>query len=279
MLALATSIWGASFALIKSGVADVDPLVFLALRFGGGALVYALVFHRFLRPTRDEVKWGLLLGVLLWSGNIMQTTGLTQISPERSAFLTALNVLGVPFLLMAFWRQRISLGVWMSVLLACAGLVVLYWTSVGFSMQRGDVLTLGCAAVFSGHILVMSEGGKRCRPMQMCAVQLVSGGLGMLLLVPLGLHGVSLVTTLQRIPHDAWIALAWLGTIGTVVPFGLQAKFQPQTTPTRAAVMYTMEPVFATIFAALLLGSALSPRDAIGCVLLLLAVVVAEFKR
>ena len=279
MLALATAIWGASFAVIKTGVADVNPLVFLALRFGGGALVYAIIFHRQSWPTRTELIWGLYLGALLWSGNILQTVGLTEISPARSAFLTSLNVLGVPFLLMVCWRQRIGMGVWISVLLACAGLIVLYWTHAGFSMQRGDLLTLGCAAIFSGHIVVMSSAGKRGRPLPLCGVQLVSAGVAFCVMLPLGLHGVPLGEVVRHISRATWWGLGWLATVGTVVPFALQATFQPRTSPTRAAVMFTMEPVFATLFAAILIGTSFSPRDAVGCGLLLLAVAVAEFKR
>ncbi len=279
MLALATAIWGASFAVIKTGVAEIDPLVFLALRFGGGALVYMVFFHRRAWPTRTEIVWGLYLGALLWSGNILQTVGLTEISPARSAFLTSLNVLGVPFLLMIFWKQRVSLGVWMSVLLACAGLVVLYWTHAGMSMQRGDLLTLGCAAIFSGHILVMSSAGKRGRPLPLCGVQLVSAGIAMCALLPVGLHGTPFREVLLQVSPATWWGLGWLATFGTVLPFALQATYQPRTTPTRAAVMFTLEPVFATAFAAILIGTTLSPRDAVGCGLLLLAVAVAEFKR
>ncbi len=279
MLAIATAIWGVSFAIIKTGVAELDPLVFLAIRFGVGALVYVLVFARHMRPTRTDLVWGLFLGVIMWAGNVLQTVGLAEISPARSAFLTALNVLGVPLLMLAVWRQRVSSMVWLSIVLACAGLVVLYWTSAGFSMRRGDLLTLGCAAVFSAHILVMSSGGKRARPLTMCGVQLVIAGIGMVALLPLGLHGAPLGETVRHISRATWWGLAWLTTAGTVVSFALQAKFQPMTTPTRAAVIFTMEPVFATACAAILLGTTLTLRDAIGCGMLLVAVGVAELRR
>ena len=147
----ATLIWGTSFVFIKSAVTHMDPVLFLALRFGLGALAYIVVMNRRAWPTRRELLWGAALGLFLWAGNVFQTIGLQTITPSRSAFLTSLSVVMVPILTVILWRRVPPPGIWAAVVLALAGLSVLYWTAAGFSFALGDILTLGCTLVFSFH--------------------------------------------------------------------------------------------------------------------------------
>lgn len=263
-LIAATAIWGLSFVLIKDAVGAMDPLQFLGLRFGFGAVLFAALMMRSW-PTRAEWAWGAALGALLWLGNVFQTVGMVSITPSRSAFLTSLSVVLVPLLVVVIHRHVPPLGIWVAVLLAAVGLVVLYWTALGWTIGLGDALTLGCAVVFAGHIMVMNATADRVRPMPLCGVQLLVAGALMCAMLPFARDPVAL----QAIPSRGWRAILWLGTIGTVVPFAIQAQWQPRSTPSRAAVIFTLEPVFATAFAAAVAGAVLTDRDVLGSFLIL----------
>jgi drug/metabolite transporter (DMT)-like permease len=278
-LVAATIIWGTSFVIIKRAVTRMDPFVFLSLRFGAGALVYALVMNRRAWPHRRELIYGAWLGLFLWAGNVCQTLGLQTVTPSRSAFLTSLSVVFVPLLVVSLWRRIPPPGIWAAVVLALAGLTVLYRTAVGFTFARGDLLTLACAVIFSGHILVMgTRGSAASRPLALCAVQLVVCAALMWVIEPFA-ASQSLATTFAHTPREAWYSIAFLASVGTVVPFALQAAFQPRSTPSRAAVIFTLEPVFATVFAAITIGTVLTAREITGSALLLSSMFVAELWR
>jgi drug/metabolite transporter (DMT)-like permease len=275
-LVLATAIWGLSFVFIKDAVRAMDPYVFLAVRFTLGALIFVLILCRTQRPTRAEWLWGAALGVFLWGGNVLQTVGIQWITPSRSAFLTSLTVILVPVLVVVVHRTVPPPGIWAAVLLAVAGLVVLYWTAMGWTVGAGDILTMGCAIVFAGHILVMNATGGRTRPIVLCGVQLAACAALMCVLVPLFARGPLIP---GDVPAATWRAILWLGTIGTVIPFALQTTWQPRSTPARAAVIFTLEPVFATAFAVAVAGAAFTVRDVIGSMLILAGALTAELWR
>ncbi len=275
-LILATAIWGLSFVFIKDAVRAVDPYVFLAVRFGMGAAVFVVLLMRLPRPTRAEWMWGAALGAFMWAGNVLQTVGIQWITPSRSAFLTSLTVILVPVLVVLLYRRVPPPGIWVAVVLAFGGLVVLYWTSMGWTFTTGDILTMGCAVVFAGHILVMNASGGRGRPLVLCGVQLGVTALLMCALVPLFARDP---ISLRGIPAGPWRSILWLGTIGTVIPFALQTTWQPRSTPARAAVIFTLEPVFATLFAVAVAGAVLTQRDVIGSLLILAGAFTAELWR
>lgn len=275
-LIFATAVWGMSFVFIKDAVRTMDPYLFLATRFSMGAAIFALLLVRGAPPTRAEWTWGAILGLFMWGGNVCQTVGIQWITPSRSAFLTSLTVILVPVVVIPLHRRVPPPGIWAAVVLAGAGLVVLYWTAMGWTFGLGDVLTMGCAVVFAGHILATNASGGRGRPLVMCGVQLGVTALLMCALVPFLSRGP---ITLSGIAPSTWRSVLWLGTLGTVIPFGIQTTWQPRSTPSRAAVIFTLEPVFATLFAVAAAGAMFTQRDVIGSVLILAGALTAEVWR
>ena len=158
-----TLLWGLSFTVTKDLLAGLPPFALLALRFalGAGALL-ALAGAALRRTGARTWRMGLLLGAVLYASFVLQTLGLAQTTPARSAFLTAGYVFLVPLLGYAFGRERVGRGVAWGALLATAGLALLTRPEVTAEVRRGDVLSALCALGFAVHILGLGRLAGAC---------------------------------------------------------------------------------------------------------------------
>ena len=276
-LLLATLIWGATFTLIHKALASVDPVLFVALRFGLAAPLTLLFFHRRVRlGSLLQLGRGVLLGTVLFLGYLLQTLGLVHTSASRSGFFTSLAVLFVPMLLAVLERRRPRGGVILSVALALAGLWVMnpgILEGAGSGTALGDALTIGCAFVFAVQILLMDRTPTAGHTWTLTFWQVLT--VAVLATACLPFRGpLQLEWTL-----DLVLALLICGLLATVLALALQIRFQREIAPEKAAVIYTMEPVFAVFFAWLLAGEHLSTREALGGLLILGGLLGAELDR
>jgi len=296
-LVLTCAVWGMGFNWNKEGQAllgerlglvfddpdmvSLGPGLFLAMRFVIGTLLWMAVFPRSLRGwSKLTVFGGMLAGAFLAAGMLLQHYGLASTSESLSAFLTSLCVLFTPILAVVFFRQRIGMGLWATVACATAGvaLMTVFREQAGF--DRGAVLGLLCAVVFSGHILAIDAIGKREDPWRFTLAQFAFGALffsAFCILWPGGtrlmdLHRLGEVV----VSRQFLIWLAVVSTIGTVLPFGMMLRYQPRTSPTRAALTYVSEPVFATTYAWLVAGRTIGGIAAVGAALIIAGNVGAE---
>src|SRR5262249_3026832 len=163
LLVLVTLVWGATFVVIKEALADISPLLFNLVRMALAALLMAATYYRELHPfTRGAVRAGVIVGIFLWLGYSLQTTGLKLTTPSKSGFLTGVSVVLVPLILALGWKRHINRWTVKGVLAAFVGLYLLTvpatdgWGLAQFeSVNRGDLLTLGCALVFAFHIIFL----------------------------------------------------------------------------------------------------------------------------
>lgn len=188
LLILITLIWGSNFVVIKNALADISPLFFNAVRMSLAAVVLAAIFYRELpRLTGGAVRSGCLVGMFLFIGNELQTSGLKYTTPSKSAFLTGVSVVLVPVLLAVFWKRGINRLTSIGVALAFAGLYLLTVpASAGAglnlrSMNHGDLLTLGAAVVFAFHIIFIEHATKNHSWQQITVVQVTVTALLMIL--------------------------------------------------------------------------------------------------
>jgi drug/metabolite transporter (DMT)-like permease len=264
-----TMIWGTSFILIRNTLHGVGPFTLLAMRFIIGFLVLFILFNRRMRRiTRADVTAGLLLGCLFFAGNALQTSGLQYTSASVSGFITALSVVMVPPVALVILRQRVTRGAVLGIALATIGLALLSLKD-GLSLGYGDLLTLGCAVVFAFHIVYTSKYAARTEPTVMVAVQFALAALA-----ALAVAGTT--ETIGPLSNEVWLAALYLGLFPTALCFVLQVYGQRRTSATRAALIYTAEPVFAALFAYLVAGEMLGPRGLVGCVLILAGMLAAE---
>lgn len=289
------AIWGSSFALMRfflsGGGGDVrgaaSPLLllcarmaiscgllagFLALRPEGRKQLAALRAPGAFRRPGSLLRDGALVGLLLAGGFLLQTEGLARTTASRSGFLTGLVVLFTPLLELLLFRRRPSLPTLAGLVLAFAGMASLAGPldGSGAATLVGDLLTVACAFVFAGHIVALGRVSAR-HPvlplllLQLCATGLVAASVGPFAEVP-------------RLPADPrlWAAIVYLALFATLLAFGVQTWAQRKVTPVRMALLSTLEPVFAALWAALLLGERLAPHEWRGAALILSGVVVGE---
>ncbi|MEO7058359.1 MAG: DMT family transporter [Lapillicoccus sp.] len=268
LLVVLTAVWGSTFFLIRDLVETVPPLDFLALRFTLAAVLMVALFWRPLRALgRREWVVGAALGLLYGVAQILQTIGLSLTDASVSGFITGLYVVLTPVLSALLLRERPSRATWFAVLLSTTGLAVLALR--GVSVGLGESLTLACAAVYALHIIGLGRWSTRTHATGMSAVQMIV---------------IALVCCIGAVPGGItwpqgvgqWTSVVYMATAAGVLALWAQTWAQARLTATRAAVVMTLEPVFAALFAVLFGGESLTPRMLVGGVLVVAAMYVVE---
>ena len=272
-------IWGSAFVAQRFGAEHMAFASFTAVRHALGALVLLVVvaiFDRGSRRTRTEraARWrevllpGLGVGVALSGGSLLQQAGLQTTTAGNAGFITGLYMVFIPIVGYLVFRQRASRWVWLG---AAMGLVGLYLLSVrdGFQVNIGDLLVLGCAVFWTGHILALERLGA-LDPFRLCVVQFATCAVISLVFAvafePTPLSGVA--QTLGPLAYAAFLS--------TGVGFTLQVVGQRDAPASHAALIMALEAVFAAIGGAVVLGERMYLRALLGAGLMLAAVVVAQ---
>jgi len=283
-LLAATAVWGATFVTVKDALAASDTFTFLALRFGVGAIAAGLISLVFARPStplgmnggartlgmnRRVLKVGLGLGLVLFGGYALQTLGLERTTPARSAFVTGLTVIFVPFVSWALNRTRPAVRAFVAPLVALVGLQRLTGVSLSDPIPPGDLLTLGCAVLYAFHIAGTGKYGKGLPSLKLTAVQLA---------VVAVLSGGLLPFVERRFePTPAyWGAVLFTGVVASALAIGVQVWAQTKLTAVRAAVIYSLEPVFALAWALVTGLGWPSAAELVGGAFILIAVLISE---
>lgn len=265
-----TFIWGSTFIAIKWGLESLSPLLFLAIRFSIAALLFALFFGRSLRTiTWSTVKAGALLGCLLCLGFALQTVGLEWTTASKSSFITGLMVVFTPLVHFAMGRSRPTRGNLGGVAVVTLGLWLLT-DPTGGSFNRGDVLTLLCAAVFATYIVMLDRLSPDHPVLPLTFVQIAVTAL-------LSWAGAGALETVRVAPTaTALWTTAYLAVAATILTGYVMTRYQRDTTPTRAAIIYSVEPVWASAMAALVLGERLTPVGMVGAAIILCGVLLSS---
>jgi drug/metabolite transporter (DMT)-like permease len=274
-LALNTIIWGSTFVMVKGALANISPILFLALRFSLATAALLAVLRRPLTRrgvTGGEIRAGLLIGLFLFAGYFFQTIGLQFTSAPKSAFLTATSSVMVPLLARLVYRSRPQRCEVLGLLAATAGMGLMTLEGPLGSVNSGDLLTLCCAVAYAGHIVTLGHYSEK---MSFETLSVFQVGTAALLAGSLFWWGES--------PRLAWrpavvLAIVVTGLLATALAFTIQAWAQQYTTSTRTALIYMLEPVFAWLTSYLLVGEGLSMRAAAGAALILGGVLMVETK-
>jgi drug/metabolite transporter (DMT)-like permease len=265
-----TAVWGYTFVVVQDAVARMPVMDFLAWRFVVASVVMIVLRPTCLRNvTRLELLRGVGLGAMLGLGYIAQTYGLRYTSAAISGFITGMFVVLTPVMSWILLRRKTSRNTWMVVALATAGLALLSLN--GWSVGIGELLTLGCAVFFAIHIVGLGEWSSQYGPYPFALLQI--GTLAVISLIAAIPGGIAL-------PPDpgVWKAIGITGVLATAVAFFVQTWAQSIVSATRAAVVMTMEPVFAGLFAVVIGGNQLTLRTLGGAACILAAMLVITLK-
>jgi drug/metabolite transporter (DMT)-like permease len=291
-LLLATLAWAGSFTWAKAAGDGVNqaaglpsgalfgPLLLLAWRFTAAGVLWLMLIPGAWRGwSRESVGRSVLLGALLWAGQTVQMLGLDRTSEAVNAFLTSLTVVFVPLLMVVVVRRPPRGTLWLPVSLAAVGI----WLMTGAAptgFGAGEMLGLACAVLFSAHMIVLGEVARWDSPWRLAAGQFLSVGIGSVGACLLVTHGAIPVTLPVQwailTSSELWLYVMLLIVVSTMAAFGLMFYFQPKLDPTRAALIYLAEPVFAALYAYVAVGRTLSVIALFGAGLILAANVLVE---
>lgn len=277
LLVLMTLIWGATFVLNKAALQSASPLFFNAVRMSMAAILLAIYYRRHLAQlTRPALRAGAAVGLFLFLGFAFQMTGLHLTTPSKSAFLTGVSTVLVPLLLIVIWRAHINHWRAAGIVTAFVGLFFMtvppgrQGIADFGSVNLGDVLTIACAVAFAFQIIFVGRASQRFPFEQIAVLQMATAALLTALATPLLEH-----------PHmqlSATVVSAILitGILGTAVAFTVQAWAQQFTPATHAALIFTLEPVFAWLTSRVVLNEHLGLRAGVGALLILAGVLMSE---
>ncbi|HUK56008.1 MAG TPA: DMT family transporter [Nitrospiria bacterium] len=265
-----TFIWGGTFVVVKVGLGDFSPVLLVALRFSLAALVlFVFGLKRILRIDRVLLWKGSLLGSLLFLGFALQTIGLNDTTASKSAFITGLMVIFTPVFQFAIEKRVPKLGNLVGVAVVTAGLWLLTSPS-GAGFTRGDALTLLCAAVFGLYIVMLDLFSKATEPLPLTFVQMLTPAILGWTTLPL------LETPVWHPTANAITVLLYCALLGNVLSSYVQTRYQRDTTPTRAAIIFTVEPLWASILGYLMLKEMIGYWGMAGGALIIAGILVSE---
>ena len=276
-LAFCTLLWGATFVVVKNSLDHASVFLFLAVRFTlAAALMIAFRPRSCARQEGKSCSPAPRLGLFMFGGYAFQTAGLQYTTPAKSGFVTGSSVVLVPLLLAIFWRRHLTRWAYAGALAAVVGLYFLTVPAEGIAhLNRGDLLTFVAAALYAVHIILVGEYTQRHSHGALSVLQVAACGL---LAWPAAAAAAALG---WQAPRFAWhwellVGIAICAVFATAAAFSIQLWAQQYTTSSHAAILFTLEPVFAVITSYLLIGERLSGRALVGAAFVLGGILLAE---
>lgn len=275
MLLMAAAIWGMGFVAQRLGMDHMGPYTFNGLRFllGALSLLPLLLWLRVRQPShpapvKSLLTGGLLAGGVLFAAATLQQVGLLYTTAAKAGFITGFYIIIVP-LLGLLLRHQTGVNTWVGGAVALVGLYLLSVTD-DFSMNVGDLLQVAGALFWAIHLLVLDHYSSRVAPIRLAAVQfLVCGLLSLAMAFLLEVPSVAGAVA-------GWQALLYAGLVSVGVGYTLQVLGQRQAHPAHAAIILSLETVFAAIGGVLLLGEHLDSRAVLGCSLMLVGMLLSQ---
>jgi len=269
-LIVVTVIWGGGFTASDMALETLLPFQIMTIRFFlAAALMGGMSIKKLNGIEKGELKAGVLMGGALFMGFAFQIIGLQYTTVSKNAFLTATNVVLVPFIVYVIYRKRVKSGEIIGAVLAIIGVGVLSLEN-NLTLGLGDGLTLICAVGFAFQIFLTGEFVQKHRAavlnfIQMCTAFVLSAGC-------LVLFGQLDFAVSGR---SMW-SVVYLGVVSTAVTYLLQTTCQRYVDETKAAVILSLESVFGTLFSVWLLGEHINVRMMVGCIIILTAVIISN---
>ncbi|WP_161864523.1 DMT family transporter [Pseudomonas yangonensis] len=276
LMLITAMIWGSAFVAQRLGMDSIGPFLYTGLRFALACVLLlpllALLQRRQRRPVaplnRNLLIGGVVMGLALSIGINLQQVGLLFTTVTNSGFITGLYVIVVPILGLLI-GQRSSAGIWLGASLAVVGMFLLS-VGEGFTVASGDWLQLAGAFVWGIHVLLVGFFASRHDPLRLAFIQFATCAVISLLLAMI-FETATLDGIVQTAP-----AILYGGLFGVAVGFTLQVVAQQHAIASHAAIILSLEAVFAAIAGALLLGEVLALRGYLGCALMFGGMLLAQ---
>lgn len=270
LLFATTFIWGSTFVVVKAGTEYISSSLFIALRFGIGALFFAVILFKQLRTIPIQtLKKSLILGTLLGTGILLQNQGIYQTTASKSAFITGLMVIFTPIVQFILERRPPRIGNLLGIIVVTYGLYLLTSPS-GSEINSGDILVLISAVIFGVYIVYLDIFSKTENVLHLAFLQVTITTIIAAFVVPFE-------TIIFNPTTQLLLSILYMGVCATVFTTYIQTRFQKETTPTRAVIIFTIEPVITAVLAYIFLNEILGTIGVIGAVLIVSGILISEF--
>ncbi len=271
-LLLVAAIWGSGFVVTKNVVNHITPFYMLTIRFFISFILMAIVFWEKVKSTKlEDIKAGFIIGFFLFMGFATQTYGIKYTTASKQAFITATNVVMVPFFYWFVSKKRPKSHEIMSAIICFIGIGILSVEN-NFRIGLGDSLTLLCAVFFASHIVSIGVYAKKHDPILLTIYQ-------MLITVILSLLAAIIYEPkMPIITKEIIFPILYLSIFGTLIGFLIQNIAQKYTSSTRAAIILSLEALFGSLFSFVFLKEPFSLKFLIGCSAILFSIINTETK-
>lgn len=270
IMLVVTIFWGSSYLFMKMGLDSIQVFNLIALRFGLAFILAGILFYkRLIKLNMQTLKNGFILGTVLFLAISVVTIGVKSTSASNAGFLFSLAVVFVPIILTILFKKRPEKKVIFGVVCSISGIALLTITD-GLKISSGDLLIILGALFYAIHIIVTDKLTKDTDPISLGLIQLgVTGALGMVF---------SFIFEKPQLPNtvESGIAILALGILCSAVGFIGQTTAQKYTTPTHTGLIFSLEPVFAALFAFIFADEALTARGYLGASLVLLGIFISK---
>ncbi|WNC16673.1 DMT family transporter [Brevibacillus brevis] len=279
-LLLIAFVWGTTFLIVQQAISALPPNAFNAVRFTIAALFLLIVQLAFYRRSWKQwrgplIRAGMILGFWLCLGYALQTVGLLYTTPSKAGFITGLSVVLVPLLTLLLMKERVKPAAVVGVILAAVGLYLLTQNQ-SFSFNVGDILVFGCAICFAMQIVFTGKYAPHYPALPLAITQLGT---------------VAVLSWLYAFFFEDWrlafdpdilflpevaTGLIITSIFATALAFLAQTALQKQTSSTRVALIFALEPVFAALTSYVFIHEVLNGRQLIGCLMIFTGMILAE---
>lgn len=273
MLVIVTIIWGGGFIATSTALDDLPPFTILMIRFLGAAILPTILSWKALRkPSVTIVLRGLFCGALLFLAFALQTYGLMYTTPSKNAFLTATNVILVPYLLWFVLKRRPTKKEMLASSLCVIGIALLTLKAGNAQINIGDILSFICAIFFAAHMIALEKSAPNVNVFAMTALQMISAGV-LSAIFALSLEGIP-----KSIPASATMALGYSIICSTMLAYLLQTWAQKYTSANHASMILSMEALWASFFSYCFFQEEMTVSMLVGAGLIFLSVIYIEYQ-
>ncbi len=284
ILLIVTLLWSATFVIVKESLENISSMLFIGLRFLiAGVILLPIVIRKKLDWKSSNLIPPLFLGLLLFLGFSTQTLGLKYTSATKSAFLTGTAVAIIPILQLLIEKKRPKTGSVIGVTVVLLGILFLsggnsivnLLNDIATNFNLGDLLTLVCAIFFAGYVVYLDMLSSRYNFWMLLIVQI--GVSSLLAFIAAFVFDIIDYETLQiNYSNKLGYSILYTAIFATLVTTTLQTKYQKLISPTKAGIVYSFEPIFAAIFAYILISERITPFGLVGAILIFVGLIVSE---
>lgn len=271
LLFLTATIWAGTFPIVKISMATIPPFYFVGIRFLIGALLFTAIFYRRISFTSPGIiKAGLLLGFFQFAGFATQTIGMIYTTASNSALITGITILIIPFAQYSVVKKNVQAENWTGVVIVLIGLYLLTQPDVK-GLNFGDLITLSCTFCWAFYIIYVDVYTNRYDITTLIFLQL------WFVVIASGVTGFIFedISSVQFTQNEI-LSFLYMGILATFVTTILLNRYQKETTPIRASIIYTWEQPAAVLLAVLFLHEHFSPWQFVGGGIMLAGILFSE---